>query len=686
MKRMFGLLFLFLIVGVGSTLAQSGELSVQNSQVSGNQVSFDVYLRSTTTTTLYLTETSLYFSFDGSKFTNPTSSFTSSLPGTYSPGTTIFNTTPKRVSVDIQFPQSPSTTNTVIVSSSGNGTKLGTVTLTGITDFTGGLGLQWGTTLPFSTSSFYWDPNPNQEFPIALNFITPPVISLAPSFDAIVVNQELVNNEYTYDLYLRRTGGSSFYLDDADVILTFNNAAFAGGATHSLVAAGTSKLATYYTFQSFVISGNELRFSVAGPSVSSQTEFNDRVQQITGPGDSTYIGRFKVSNPLGGTTVTDVNPLWKTSGTVPLTLVYNRRSSAPWNSDNVTANGTYIVRAPVFNVTLTAPNGGELICPSSNVNITWNSSNIANVRIELLQGGAVVSTIATSTAAGTGSFTWSVPANLSAGNTYRIRITDTIDNGRTDDSDADFSVGAAPVITMQPVSATLVSGSTATLMVAATGTNLTYQWQVESAGFTNINGATSATLSIPNAQVANSGNYRVIVSGSCAPSATSTVATLTILPQGVTVVVKAYMQGYWDGTMHIPTPVAVELRSGATLIGSTLVGRATGMLSTMGTISVDLAGVVSGDYWIVVRHGGYLPIGSASAISMTSGTTVNYDFTDLASKAAGNSTVAVVVGGNTYYMLKSGDLNGDRAANPLDIPIFLDGYSKTNALSVPAVD
>lgn len=686
MKRMFGLLFLFLIVGVGSTLAQSGELSVQNPQVSGNQVSFDVYLRSTTTSTLYLTETSLYFIFDGSKFTNPTSSFTSSLPVAYSLDATIYNTTPKRLSIDIGFPQSPTTTNTQIVSAIGNGTKLGTVTLTGITDFTGDLGLQWGTTLPYATSSFYWDPNPNQEYPISLNFATAPVVSLAPAFDAIVANQQLVNNEYTYDLYLRRTGGSSFYIDDLDVILTFNNAAFGGSAVYSLVSAGTPKLSTYYTFQSFVISGNELRFSLAGPAITSQLEFNERVQEIAGSGDSTYIGRFKVSNPLVTTTVTDVSPLWKTSGTAPVTLVYNRRSVAPWNSDDVTGNGTYIVNAPVFNVTLTAPNGGELICPGANTNITWNSSNIASVRLELLQGGAVVSSIAT-VSAGTGTYAWAVPSNVTAGNNYRIRITDAGNSAYTDESDADFSVGSAPLITMQPASATFISGSTATLTVAATGSNVTYQWQVLSAGnFADVPGANAAMLSIPNAQVSNSGDYRVVVSGSCAPAAISDTVTLTILPQGVTVVVKAFMQGYWNGTTHVPTPVAVELRSGATLMGSALVGRTTGMLGTDGTISADFAGVISGNYWIVVRHGGYLPIGSASAVAMTSGTTVNYDFTDLASKAAGSSTVGVVVGGTTYYMLKSGDLNGDRAANPVDVPIFLDGYSKTNALSVPAVD
>lgn len=685
MKRMFGLLFLFLICGVGSVLAQSGEVSVQNPQVSGNQVSFDVYLRSTTTTTLYLTESSLYLSFDQSKFTGVTAGFTSSLPAGYSGSALIY---PGKVGLEIGFPAAPSTTNTVAASSSGNGTKLGTVTLSGITNFTGNLGLQWSSTAPYITSAFYWDPNSNTEFPISLTSIVPQTVSLAATFEAIVTNQQLLNNQYTYDLYLRRTGGSNFYIDDADIILTFNNSAFGPGATYSLESAAAGKIADYYTFQNFSITGNELGFSIAGPVVTTQSEFNTRVQQIAGPGDSTFIGRFKVTNPLVATTVTDVNPLWKTTGTVPLTLIYNRQSTTPWNSDNITANGTFIVRAPIFSVTVTSPNGGELLCPGTSTNITWNSSNIANIAIDLLQGGVTTATITASTSASLGSYTWNIPVNQVAGNNYSIRLRDVSNASRFDDSNTNFTIGAAPSITGQPMSMTVVSGSNATLTVTATGTNLMYQWQVEVTGgtFVNVNGATSSTLNFTPALVSNGGNYRVVVSGTCAPSVISSIATLTVLPQGVTVGVKAYLQGYWNGTKHVPVPVAVELRSGATLLASTLVSRTTGMLSTTGNISADFSGVLSGNYWIVVRSGGYLAVGSSSAVAMVSGSTLNYDFTDAASKAFDDGTVPVVFGATTYYVLKAGDFNGDVSINPTDINILLNGYPKTNSLSVPPVE
>lgn len=100
---------------------------------------------------------------------------------------------------------------------------------------------------------------------------------------------------------------------------------------------------------------------------------------------------------------------------------------------------------------------------------------------------------------------------------------------------ATLTVLASPFISSQPSSASICSGVNHTFTVAATGGNLTYQWQVNSgAGYTNISagapysGETTASLTITG--VASSMNgylYRCIVSG-CSPSATSSAATLTV--------------------------------------------------------------------------------------------------------------------------------------------------------------
>jgi hypothetical protein len=149
-----------------------------------------------------------------------------------------------------------------------------------------------------------------------------------------------------------------------------------------------------------------------------------------------------------------------------------------------------------------------------------------------------------------------------------------------------------------------------------------------------------------------------------------------------TVQVKALVQGMWTGSIHRAVPAAVELRSGATPITSTLVDRRTAMISSNGTISVVFPNLTSGSYWLIVRCTGVLPVSSSTALSVTAGNTLSYDFSDNASKAYEDGTIAVTISGNTYYVLKAGDFTGDANVNPTDLNIFLQAYPKVN-LSVP---
>ncbi|MFA6059490.1 MAG: T9SS type A sorting domain-containing protein [Taibaiella sp.] len=93
----------------------------------------------------------------------------------------------------------------------------------------------------------------------------------------------------------------------------------------------------------------------------------------------------------------------------------------------------------------------------------------------------------------------------------------------------------APSITGNPPNRTICLNGSTTFPATATGTGLTYQWQVNTgSGFTNItNGApysnaTTATLTVTGATAGMSGyTYRCVVTGTCG-SANSNSATLTI--------------------------------------------------------------------------------------------------------------------------------------------------------------
>ncbi|MEC1760625.1 immunoglobulin domain-containing protein, partial [Schinkia azotoformans] len=88
----------------------------------------------------------------------------------------------------------------------------------------------------------------------------------------------------------------------------------------------------------------------------------------------------------------------------------------------------------------------------------------------------------------------------------------------------------APTITTEPSDQTVTAGGTATFTVIATGdAPLSYQWKKDG---TDIAGATSASLTINNAQESDEGSYTVVVSNG-AGNVTSTAATLTVTPAPV---------------------------------------------------------------------------------------------------------------------------------------------------------
>jgi len=114
----------------------------------------------------------------------------------------------------------------------------------------------------------------------------------------------------------------------------------------------------------------------------------------------------------------------------------------------------------------------------------------------------------------------------------------------------------APVITTHPISVDLIVGDTLTLSIEATGAT-SYQWQKD---YVDIYGATSATYTIPNVDLSDSGNYLCIAINSSGITI-SDWANVRILPPAPVI---------------ITHPISVDLIVGDTL---TLSIEATGTTS-----------------------------------------------------------------------------------------------------------
>ncbi|MBC7974155.1 MAG: lamin tail domain-containing protein, partial [Myxococcales bacterium] len=95
---------------------------------------------------------------------------------------------------------------------------------------------------------------------------------------------------------------------------------------------------------------------------------------------------------------------------------------------------------PVASLHVTSPNGGEVWQVGTNRTITWESSGVANVRVELITG-SIVWTVATSIPAVNGEISLTVPPAVTT--EAFARITE-VGGPLTDSSDAPFSITMTP--------------------------------------------------------------------------------------------------------------------------------------------------------------------------------------------------------------------------------------------------
>ena len=266
-------------------------------------------------------------------------------------------------------------------------------------------------------------------------------------------------------------------------------------------------------------------------------------------GFSTPINLVATGNPAGTTVTYSVNPV------------------TPGNSTVVTLNNMGTLAPGTYNVTITGTAGAEVKTTTLQYIVTAGSGPAITVQPTnqpACAGANATFSVTSPTATG---YQWQVSTNSggtwtnvpSAGNAatyvvtgvttamsgYQYRVIVTGVCGTTTSAVATLTVNTAPAITTQPVAGSICATFNTSFTVAATGTNLTYQWQSSTDGgttWTNIanggvySGATTNTLTITAATAAmNNTCYRAVVSGTCSPAATSSSACLTVVvPASIT--------------------------------------------------------------------------------------------------------------------------------------------------------
>jgi Ser-Thr-rich glycosyl-phosphatidyl-inositol-anchored membrane family protein len=101
------------------------------------------------------------------------------------------------------------------------------------------------------------------------------------------------------------------------------------------------------------------------------------------------------------------------------------------------SSAPFSVVAPL---TVAAPNGGEIWARGSAQTITWTNVGLTgNVNIALLKAGAGLLSLG-SVPVANGTLSWTVPANLTPGADYTIRITSASNGAIVDVSNAAFTI------------------------------------------------------------------------------------------------------------------------------------------------------------------------------------------------------------------------------------------------------
>ena len=186
-----------------------------------------------------------------------------------------------------------------------------------------------------------------------------------------------------------------------------------------------------------------------------------------------------------------------------------------------------------------------------------------------------------------------------------------------------LTLSLKPVINVQPISATVTTGTSATLSVLASGLSLSYQWYD---GGTAISGATGASL-----VTATAGSYYVVVSSgvSGAGSVTSSTATVSISSAAIAPTI-------------VTQPSALQVTAGQTAIFS-VVAAGTNLSYQWYFNGVTVLGATSPSYQIAstaALNGGSYYVIVTNSLGYISSQYVTLTVTPVAS----NSNTALMVG------------------------------------------
>jgi len=282
---------------------------------------------------------------------------------------------------------------------------------------------------------------------------------------------------------------------------------------------------------STICSGNNTSFSVTATGVGLTYQW-----KISTDGGTTYNNLTNTGIYSNATTST-LNLTGATSavnGDMYECVVSGTCTpGATTTAATLTINAAPAVTVNPSNSTICSGNNTSFSVTATGVGLTyqWKISTDGGTTYNNLTNTGIYSNATTSTLNLTGA------TSAANGDMYECVVSGTCTPGATTTA-ATLTINTAPAVTVNPSNSTICSGNNTSFSVTATGAGLAYQWKISTDGGTTYNNltntgiytnVTTATLNLTGATSAVNGDmYECVVSGTCASSATTTAATLTI--------------------------------------------------------------------------------------------------------------------------------------------------------------
>ena len=224
------------------------------------------------------------------------------------------------------------------------------------------------------------------------------------------------------------------------------------------------------------------------------------------------------------------------SGSTTTTLTITAATSAEAANYTCIVSGscspsvTSAAAALIVNSTaaITSNPASDVVCSGQAATFSISTSG-SGITYQWQKNGVAISN--GGTISGATSSTLSISSVVAGDAANYLCIINNACSGTLNSTSATLTVNSLPTIVTQPSDVTICSSSNVSFNVSATGTGLTYQWQLGGVSLTDggvISGSTTNTLSISPAGAGNAGTYTCIVNGTCNNPVTSTGAVLSV--------------------------------------------------------------------------------------------------------------------------------------------------------------